>query len=61
MLHCILDAQSEECGVSQYPDAGAPQMKTSKSKVVGGWEARPGEFPYQVHKKCIYSITGKYY
>ena len=36
-----------DCGYSQYPDAGREGGKSS-SKIVGGWESRIHEFPYQV-------------
>jgi trypsin len=35
-----------ECGVSQYSDAG--EMELPPGKIVGGQEARPYEFPWQV-------------
>ena len=43
----LSSASCQQCGSSPlYPDAGRnPQLS---KKVVGGWEARPGEFPYQV-------------
>lgn len=37
-----------ECGKSKYPNP-APEQKTDRfGRVVGGWEARVNEFPYQV-------------
>ena len=35
-----------DCGYSQYNDAGAEGG--SNKYIVGGWEAREHEFPYQV-------------
>ena len=40
LLFIILD----ECGVSMFADAGREQV----TYVSGGWEARVGEFPWQV-------------
>ena len=42
----VLDLDPD-CGYSQYPDAGREGGKSS-SKIVGGWESRIHEFPYQV-------------
>ena len=32
------------CGVSKYSDAGS----APSAQVVGGWDARPNEFPWQI-------------
>jgi secreted trypsin-like serine protease len=34
-----------DCGTSQFPDAGEPQAYDSR--IVGGWEVRQHELPYQ--------------
>ncbi|ELT97142.1 hypothetical protein CAPTEDRAFT_103892 [Capitella teleta] len=39
------------CGLSTIPDAGVPREELSK--IVGGWEALPHEFPYQVTLKTV--------
>ena len=54
-----------QCGVSQYSDAG--DMELPPGKIVGGIEARPYEFPWQVRsehsfKRDLYQrITYKAY
>ena len=40
------DWQGADCGKSQFSDAGREQLE--KSFIVGGWESRPNEFPWQV-------------
>mgnify|MGYP003574005532 CR=1 FL=1 len=37
------------CGESQYSDAGFDQEPNQKLRVVGGWESRENEFPYQIN------------
>ena len=43
----------EECGFSEYEDAGIEGGSPSKH-IAGGWEAREHEFPYQV--ECHTSV-----
>ncbi|CAD5125951.1 DgyrCDS14133 [Dimorphilus gyrociliatus] len=37
-----------DCGKSKYSDAGRELERHRSPRVVGGWESRPNEFPYQV-------------
>ena len=45
ILGCVF-AGEKDCGQSSYPDAGTDPTKSSF--IVGGWETRENEFPYQV-------------
>ena len=36
------------CGISKYSDAGIEGGSMPSGNIVGGWEARPHEFPWQV-------------
>jgi secreted trypsin-like serine protease len=44
----LVQAWEEDCGYSQYEDAGIDQGADKIDRIVGGWEARENEFPYQV-------------
>ena len=46
LVNCetFLPCLAEDCGRSKYPDAGAPP----EEYIVGGWEARPYEYPWQI-------------
>ncbi|CAD5125962.1 DgyrCDS14148 [Dimorphilus gyrociliatus] len=37
-----------DCGKSKYSDPGREQSTDKFGRVVGGWESRPNEFPYQI-------------
>jgi len=41
-----------QCGVSQYSDAGDMELPPG-TKIVGGIEARPYEFPWQVRCRPV--------
>ena len=36
------------CGISQYDDAGIEGGTYPSGNIVGGWKARPNEFPWHV-------------
>ena len=45
---------SANCGKSKYPDAGLPRSSRKPSaQIVGGIDARPYEFPWQVGEKFL--------
>ncbi|CAD5125955.1 DgyrCDS14138 [Dimorphilus gyrociliatus] len=54
---CASAQWAPNCGRSQYPDP-APEQKTDEfGRVVGGWESRPNEFPYQLSLRRFGSHT----
>ena len=47
VLSFFIEGQTN-CGESMYEDAGIAGGSNPSSFIVGGWQARPNEFPWQV-------------
>ena len=47
MLQYYYVDDDDTCGISKYDDAGREQENVN-GRILGGWEAREHEFPWQV-------------
>ncbi|CAD5125954.1 DgyrCDS14137 [Dimorphilus gyrociliatus] len=54
---CASAQWAPNCGRSQYPDPAPEQNTDEFGRVVGGWESRPNEFPYQLSLRRFGSHT----